>query len=244
MEGLSGDISITVVYDNNCRKEGLEAGWGFSAVVRGTAKTILFDTGRDASVVTNMENLSIDPADIDVVFLSHVHPDHTGGLSSFLEKNPAVTVYLPKTFPRALKDSVTGFGAEIVEVARLSKICEDVHSTGVLGIWIREQAMVIRTDKGLILLAGCSHPGILRLASRARESLRNDILLVLGGFHLEWATKSRIEKTISALKKLGVRHVAACHCSGDKAKALLEKHYGTDCINVGAGDVISARGLP
>jgi 7,8-dihydropterin-6-yl-methyl-4-(beta-D-ribofuranosyl)aminobenzene 5'-phosphate synthase len=244
MEVSSGDITITVVYENNCRKEGLECGWGFSAVVAAAEKTILFDTGPDASVLNNMDRLSIEPESIDVVFLSHIHPDHTGGLKSFLEKNPAVTVYLPKAFPAAFKKDLKSAGANLMQVQRTVRICDGVYSTGVLGRWIKEQALVLRTDKGLILLAGCAHPGIVKFASTAKEMLQGDILLAVGGFHLEWATKSRIEKTILALRKLGVQRVAPCHCTGDKARALFEKLYETDCINVGAGDVIAVKGLP
>jgi 7,8-dihydropterin-6-yl-methyl-4-(beta-D-ribofuranosyl)aminobenzene 5'-phosphate synthase len=95
------DLSITVSYDNNPYKERLTAAWGFSCVIRGTEKTILFDTGGDGSILlANMEELGINPKEIDLVVLSHIHGDHVGGLSSFLEKNPEVVVYLPKSFPK------------------------------------------------------------------------------------------------------------------------------------------------
>jgi len=72
---------------------------------------------------------------------------------------------------------------------------------------------------------------------------KDDILLVMGGFHLEWATKGRIEKIISAFKQLGVRYVGPCHCSGQKARSLFEKHFGSNYINIGAGKVITLTDL-
>jgi len=65
----------------------------------------------------------------------------------------------------------------------------------------------------------------------------------MGGFHLEWATKTKIEKIISAFKQYGVRFVAPCHCTGEKGRYLFEKHFGENYINIGAGKVITLSDL-
>jgi len=237
-------MTITVVYDNNPYREGLETAWGFSCVIAGPEKTILFDTGGDGSILLgNMEKLEIEPNSIDTVVLSHIHGDHTGGLNSFLEKNPEVTVYLPKSFPEKFKDNVRGYGAKIVEAEQHCKICESVYSTGQLGRLIKEQSLIVWTDKGLIVITGCAHPGIVKIVNTAKDLLKDDILLVMGGFHLEWATAGKIEKIISAFEKLGVRYVGPCHCSSDKAQGMFEKHFGENYIGVGAGRVIRPSDL-
>ncbi|MHC4913081.1 MAG: MBL fold metallo-hydrolase [Planctomycetota bacterium] len=237
------DITITVVYDSSACEEGLETGWGFSCLVRDGEKTILFDTGPNRSLVDNMKSLAIEPESIDIVVLSHIHGDHTGGLGSFLEKNCDVTVYLPKSFPKRLKDKVAGCSAKMVEVERSLEICENVYSTGELGRLIKEQCLVIRTEAGPVLIAGCAHPGIVRILHAARELLDDDILLAIGGFHLEWATKGKIRRVMSALKQSGVRYVGACHCCGDKSRRLLEEHFGEKFIDLGAGSVITSTDL-
>ena len=238
------DLTITVVYDNNPYKEGLGTAWGFSAVVTGTKKTILFDTGGDGSLLmSNMEKLAIKPNSIDIIVLSHIHGDHTGGLDSFLEKNPDVAVYLPKSFPKRFKDNVRGFGAEIIEVEQSLKICENVYSTGELGRLIREQSLIIRTNKGLIIITGCAHPGIVKIVNTAKDLLKDDIPLVMGGFHLEWATAGKIEKIISAFKQSGVQYAGPSHCSGERSRSLFEKHFGKNYINIGAGKVITMAKL-
>jgi 7,8-dihydropterin-6-yl-methyl-4-(beta-D-ribofuranosyl)aminobenzene 5'-phosphate synthase len=238
------EMTITVVYDNNPFKEGLETAWGFGCVITGAEKTILFDTGGDGPILLkNMEKLAIDPNSIDTVVLSHIHGDHTGGLNSFLEKNPDVTVYLPKSFPKKFKDNVASCGAKIVAVEQPLKICENVHSTGQLGKWIKEQSLIIRTEAGLVVITGCAHPSIAKIVNTAKESLKDDILLVMGGFHLEWATKGKIEKIISTFRQLIVQYAGPCHGSGDKAISLFEKHFGKNYINIGAGKVITMADL-
>ena len=78
-------LSITVVSDNNPYKAGLKTSWGFACVIRGAEKTILFDTGGSSVILLgNMKLLGINPKDIDVVVLSHIHGDHVGGLDGFL----------------------------------------------------------------------------------------------------------------------------------------------------------------
>jgi 7,8-dihydropterin-6-yl-methyl-4-(beta-D-ribofuranosyl)aminobenzene 5'-phosphate synthase len=237
------DINIKIVCDNNPHKEGLETGWGFSCLVGGPEKTILFDTGPGGSLLGNMEKLAIEPQSIDAVVLSHIHPDHTGGLESFLEKNPEVAVYLPGSFPTRFKDEVQKNGAKVVEVEQPMKICTDVHSTGQHGRWIKEQALIIRTERGLIVISGCAHPGIVNIVTAAKDLMKDNILLVMGGFHLEWTGKGKIEKVISVFKHLQVRYVGPCHGSGDNARSMFEEYFGRNYIKLGAGKVITMADL-
>ena len=238
------DLTITVVYDNYPYREGLRTSWGFACVVRGTEKTILFDTGGDASILlSNMDKLGIDPRDIDVIVLSHIHGDHVGGLHGFLESNPHVTVYLPKSFTKSFKDGVKAYGVEVVEVHEPTRICTAVYSTGELGTWIKEQSLVIRTDKGLVVITGCAHPGIVNIVTKARELLDDNILLVMGGFHLLDKSRAEIEKIINSFKQLGVQYVGACHCSGDTARRMFASEYKERFINIGVGKAITAKDL-
>ncbi len=242
------NMTITIIYDNNPYKQGLKTNWGFSCLVTGIEKSILFDTGPDGSLISNMEKLAIEPKTIEIVVLSHIHSDHTGGLNSFLQKNSNVTVYLPESFPQKFKDNVEGHGAKIVDVEQPLKICEDVYSTGQVRGWIKEQSLIIRTSKGLVIITGCAHPGIVKIVDTAKSIMKDDILLpapqvVMGGFHLEWMTKGKIEKIISTFKQMGVQNVGPSHCTGEKARALFEKHFGGNYINVGAGKVITIEDL-
>ncbi len=237
-------MTITVIYDNNPYKEGLKTAWGFSCLITGTEKTILFDTGGDGpSLLNNMKKLSIEPRTIDIVVLSHIHGDHTGGLNGFLKENSDVTVYLPESFPQKFKDNIKDHKAKVADVKQSLKICENVYSTGQLGMLIKEQSLIIKTDRGLLIITGCAHPGIVKIVKAAKDLIEDDILLVMGGFHLEWATKGKIEKVISAFKQMGVRYVGPSHCTGEKARALFEKHFGNKYVSIGAGRAVTMADL-
>jgi 7,8-dihydropterin-6-yl-methyl-4-(beta-D-ribofuranosyl)aminobenzene 5'-phosphate synthase len=94
-------MRITVFYDNTAYRQDLMADCGFSCleeIPRGGATKILFDTGaRDSIVLSNMDNLNIDPRSIDQVFIPHAHFDHVARLSAFLNINSEVTMYVPRS---------------------------------------------------------------------------------------------------------------------------------------------------
>jgi 7,8-dihydropterin-6-yl-methyl-4-(beta-D-ribofuranosyl)aminobenzene 5'-phosphate synthase len=80
---------MTILFDNYPGLPGLEALWGFAAVFQMPRLTVLFDTGSNGRVLLrNMADLGIEPASIDLLFLSHPHWDHMGGLDSVLDLNP------------------------------------------------------------------------------------------------------------------------------------------------------------
>lgn len=236
----SNDLTLTIVYDNNPYDTRLETRWGFSCYVKGPEKTILFDVGGEGSVLlSNLKKLKIDPKTVNAVVLSHIHHDHIGGLSHFLGKNNRVTVFMPQSLPQSVKDKVRRAGAKSVGVHKPMKICRDVYSTGELGTFIREESLIIKTSKGLIVITGCAHPGIVKIVKMAKGLLSSEVYLVVGGFHLCWMNLSQVKRIISGVKEEGVKKVAPCHCSGDLARKQFRKAYGKDFILVGAGKTIT-----
>jgi 7,8-dihydropterin-6-yl-methyl-4-(beta-D-ribofuranosyl)aminobenzene 5'-phosphate synthase len=237
-----GGITITILYDNNYYDERLETAWGFSCLVEGPEETVLFDTGGDSAVLLrNAHTLGIDPRDVDLVVISHVHGDHVGGLPGFLEENHDVTVYLPRSFPESIKGATEKAGAELVAVHEPVEICQHVYSTGELGSGIKEQSLAIETSKGLVVITGCAHPGVVNIVRRAKELTGGEVYLVLGGFHLGGASEAEIAAIVEDFRQLGVRKVAPCHCSGDVARRLFEEAYGEDFIPAGVGSSLEIR---
>ncbi|MGD2072895.1 MAG: MBL fold metallo-hydrolase [Candidatus Thorarchaeota archaeon] len=240
----ASDVSITVIYDNNVYDSTLQPDWGFSCLVKGCEKTILFDTGTHGSILLkNMEKLQITPEEIDVVILSHVHQDHTGGLETILRRKSALPVYVLQSFPFAFKEQARESGAEVIAVEDPVRICSHVYSTGELGGYIQEQSLIIRTDRGLVVITGCAHPGIIRIIQETGDLVQSDLYLVMGGFHLQGTEQSWLEEIISDFKTLGVQYAGPCHCSGDMARGLFEAAYGQYYISIGVGKVINLGAL-
>jgi len=238
------NIKITVLYDNNSYKAGLDASWGFSCFIEGTEKTFLFDTGNNPFLLLrNIKCLKINPRDIDLILLSHMHWDHTGGLYGILENNPAVTVFLLESFSKRYKEDIKKFGTKIVESQKPVRICKNVFSTGELGKSIKEQSLIVHTNRGSVVITGCAHPGIVTIIKKAKDIIKDEILLVIGGFHLETESKTKMEKIISNIRKLGVRYIVPCHCTGENAKELFQREYGKHFIHAGAGKVININDL-
>jgi len=168
-------MKITLIYDNDVYKEGLQADWGFSCLVEmENTPTILFDTGTNGSILlSNMEKLNIDPTSIDEVFISHAHFDHVGGLSAFLNVKSDVTVYVPPSLRgvRGVK--------EVVSVSEPLKIHENVFSTGELDNI--EQSMAVKIDKGIVVIVGCSHPRMAHILKAASQF--GQLYAIIGGLH-------------------------------------------------------------
>jgi 7,8-dihydropterin-6-yl-methyl-4-(beta-D-ribofuranosyl)aminobenzene 5'-phosphate synthase len=233
------NISLTIAYDNNPYKEGLSNAWGFSCLIKGAEKTILFDTGgKKAILLENMNKLGINLKAIDIVILSHFHYDHIGGLEGLLQRNKEVTVFFPASFQARFREDLIKSGVQTVVIQDPALICKSVYSTGELGMWIWEQSLLVHSDKGLLVITGCAHPGIVKIIKTAKNLLRDDVLLVVGGFHLAGKSKSEIEYIISEIKELGVRYAGPCHCSGDLARQLFKIEYGNNYIDVGVGRII------
>jgi 7,8-dihydropterin-6-yl-methyl-4-(beta-D-ribofuranosyl)aminobenzene 5'-phosphate synthase len=250
-------IEITVLYDNYTLSEGFRTGWGFSCIITGTEKCVLFDTGANADLLLeNMDKLQVRAQDVDLVVISHDHDDHTLGLYSFLSRNSNVLVYLPISgsdtrliaHSAELARGVESRGAKVQIPDAPLQICEGVHVAGlpIMG-WVDaegqpirgivEQFLVLDTDKGLVVITGCAHPGIVEIVQKAKQMLNKDVYLVFGGFHLLDQSDSQIQSIIRQFRELGVQKVGASHCTGDKPIELFKQEYREDFVPIGVGRI-------
>jgi len=236
------NLEMTVVFDNKPYNRNLETSWGFSCLIQGKEKSILFDTGANGQILlSNLNKLGIQSDKIDLVVLSHNHKDHTGGLEAILEQNPKIEVWMPHFFPSEFKTKIKKRGAQVKEVDRHEQICDGVFTTGVVNGWIKEQSLILETNKGLIVMTGCAHPRIVKILTLTKYLFHKNIFLVLGGFHLAGFDKQEIKEIIARFRELGVTQVGPAHCSGDEARELFAQEYKNDFITIGVGKKIKIQ---
>ena len=238
-------MKLTGVYDNRVSQKGLLPGWGFSLLVEGSQDNILFDTGADLNTLkNNMEKLDLDPVNLDGVVLSHPHCDHVGGLSYILKRNSSVKVFFTDSFPDSLKGKIESYGANPIPIKEPREIFEGIWTTGEMttsyrGSILPEQGLIANTSSGPLLVSGCAHPGITVMVKKAREISGSSPYLVVGGLHLGSKQRGEVRKIIGELRNEPVKKLAPTHCTGEKAKDMIGKEYGKDCLEFGAGADIS-----
>jgi 7,8-dihydropterin-6-yl-methyl-4-(beta-D-ribofuranosyl)aminobenzene 5'-phosphate synthase len=102
-----------------------------------------------------------------------------------------------------------------------------------------DQALIIKTPPGLVVVLGCAHRGIINTLYHAQKiSGEERIDTVVGGCHLINATEERIWQTIAALKELGVKRLGVCHCTGLVASAVMATEFGESFFFNNAGHVL------
>jgi 7,8-dihydropterin-6-yl-methyl-4-(beta-D-ribofuranosyl)aminobenzene 5'-phosphate synthase len=128
--------------------------------------------------------------------------------------------------------------AKVVSVDKPVEICTDVYSTGEMGIQIKEQSLILNTKKGLIIVTGCSHQGIVEILEQAKKLFDRPIYLVFGGFHLGGMPDAKVEKIIQSFMEHGVEKCGATHCTGDRPIELFKNAFGENYVPMGTGRIL------
>jgi len=237
--GINSPVTIKVIYDNYAYDKELTAAWGFSILIEGLDKVILFDVGGKPGVFeSNFKKMEMDAAKIDYLIFSHEHNDHTGGLPAFMqmEKNNNIIVLIPWSFSDKFKSLFVGPGMKPLLVKSPATICENLFTSGEFDYQIPEQALVLNTKNGLVVMTGCSHPGIIRMLTEIKSRFNKNIYMVLGGFHLLEKSDKVMAQIISDMKSLGVVKCGATHCTGEKQIKMFREAFGEDYFELGAGN--------
>lgn len=86
-----------------------------------------------------------------------------------------------------------------------------------------EIALTIDTPKGLLVIVGCSHLGIVNIVNSIIKRTNKKIYGIIGGTHLIEADTHRINKTIQYLKDMNIQLIGVSHCTGKNAIETLKK---------------------
>jgi 7,8-dihydropterin-6-yl-methyl-4-(beta-D-ribofuranosyl)aminobenzene 5'-phosphate synthase len=89
-----------------------------------------------------------------------------------------------------------------------------------------DQSLVIRSPKGLVLLLGCCHAGVVNTVEHAREMTGEDrVYALIGGTHLGFCSPEQTEETVRALRAFGIARICVGHCTGFAASARLLREF-------------------
>ena len=206
---------MTVLLDD-IAPEGRATAHGFSVLVETPEARVLFDTGPDGELL--LEALAAEGADVaslDLVVVSHSHKDHSGGLPRLLYDHPRLPVSAPlRSAPGIAK--MLPREAVVLGEQGPRRLASNLRTTGDLQGDIPEQALVLTTDKGLVVLTGCGHQGLGMLLAAAG----GNVTTVVGGIH-------ELEEEDVGLTSLD--RLVACHCTPRK-RLLAHSH---DWISLG-----------
>ena len=212
-----------IVLNDNVPSKGLKNDWGWSILVG----RILFDADTNPLVLAyNSKALGVELKGLKFAVLSHWHYDHYGGFPYIAELNPGLKLYAPlEGMAMAMR-----WGFDPIPVTSPGEIEKGVYTSGILDNF--EHAIGIETSSGLVVIVGCSHPGVDRLTKAVLDaSGYKKAYLVIGGFHSPplW----RIDN-LAKMTEL----IAPAHCSGDVAKEYVKRRYEEKFVDVRTGTVI------
>ena len=99
-----------------------------------------------------------------------------------------------------------------------------------------DQALVIDSPAGLVVLVGCAHAGVVNTLTYVLSLTgRTRVHAVIGGLHLLRASAQRIEANAAALVVFGVDVIAPCHCTGFEATSYFRHSFAGRCIRCSVG---------
>jgi 7,8-dihydropterin-6-yl-methyl-4-(beta-D-ribofuranosyl)aminobenzene 5'-phosphate synthase len=105
-----------------------------------------------------------------------------------------------------------------------------------------DQALAVETARGLFVLLGCSHSGVVNTLNYIMERTgKTRIHTVLGGTHLGPIDGEEAERSIEALARLDIGRIGVSHCTGTRASLRLREVFGDRFFSCHTGDVVQVR---
>ncbi len=172
--------------------------------------------------------------------------------STFYRKDPSLPLeqrYYNGAPPEVMRFGPAWPGANFQLVDKNTEITPNIHLITLVSdkpgtLELRELSLAISTPDGMVIVVGCSHPGIDKFVESA-SAINPRIHLVVGGFHLVVASDPDIEKIVTALHdRFKVEYVAPGHCTGEPAFTALKKAFGDHYLYAGLGTTLTLNTAP
>jgi len=255
-------MQIRLLCENLASDMVWQAEWGFSALIDHKGTRILFDTGYSDVYWKNAEIAGIDMESVDMLALSHFHRDHTRGLlhHQFKSRKKLVThprvlnAILPSDKPNIREDylnihQVLRNDFDLITPTQATEIAPDAFFLGEIprvtsfepGAFFDDPmeddtALAFRTEKGAVVVTGCSHAGICNISEHAKNVTGQKLHAVIGGFHLMHDENPPVQETIDYFKAQAIPVLLPMHCIDFEYQVALHNALGTE--RRGSGDVI------
>lgn len=158
----------------------------------------------------------------------------------FLKDNSIVTNYVDKDLTHITDDIliITNIDRD-EEFENINKAMYISKDGGYeKDMFLDEISLAVKTDKGLIVLVGCSHAGIVNILETTRQRTGMNIHAVVGGTHLIREDDEKINKVIDYFKENDIKVIGACHCTGLQGTTMLRQQLEENFIENNTGDIL------
>lgn len=246
-------MQVKILVANRVNQEKLIAEHGIAFWIKYDHKNYIFDTGQRTALFHNASELDIPLQSASGVIISHPHFDHMGALAQLLAINKKLEVYgHQKIEDELLKES------SWQEIINFNPVLEPTEIAP--GLWLTgklpdeyldkvkdhkyheeagyENTLFMETPKGLIVLTGCSHGGIVSILKYINEISAKNIYGVAGGFHLIDKNQAELAEIAAELNKINLKKIYPLHCTGFKGQKYLIDNSKADVEIASAGEDI------
>ena len=156
---------------------------------------------------------------------------------------PAYMQYYDGKPPETIRHGTPWPEAKFVWVKETTQVAPDVWLVAVVSDMpgtreMRELSLALRTPRGLVLVAGCSHPGIENILAGSR-GIEPRVHCIFGGLHLVLTKEPEVRRIAKALHdEWRVEKIAPGHCTGEPGFFALTELFGDKYVCAGLGDSI------
>jgi 7,8-dihydropterin-6-yl-methyl-4-(beta-D-ribofuranosyl)aminobenzene 5'-phosphate synthase len=264
MGDFLGEWGLSILIETDNSKILLDTGTSISAARN--AETLDIDLGKIDKIVLShghydhtgglREILRIVKKKIEII----AHPDVWQAKYHIRKDDPERFIGIPFR-----QEELESLGARFSLTKQPVEIAENIGTTGEIpmvteyetidaGLFVKQdsnfqpdqvmddRAVIIKTEKGLVIILGCAHRGMINTIYHAQKITGIvEIQAVIGGSHLIGASEERLWQSITALKELGVQKLGLCHCTDLPVISILSQEFGENFIFNKAGKVIEFK---
>jgi 7,8-dihydropterin-6-yl-methyl-4-(beta-D-ribofuranosyl)aminobenzene 5'-phosphate synthase len=165
---------------------------------------------------------------------------------AFFRKDPSLPPeqrYYDGTPPAVMRFGSAWPGANVQLIDKTTEIAPGLHLISLVSdkpgtLELRELSVAVDSPEGMVIIVGCSHPGIDRIVEAA-TAINPRIQLVVGGLHLVVSNDSDIEKIVTALRdRFKVASIAPGHCTGEPTFTALRAAFADRYLYAGLGTTV------